>query len=412
MSTKHDPYAALRVRDFLWLVISYAASTIAREAQIVVVGWQVYDVTRDPLSLGMIGLAEAVPFIGVALYAGHVADRLSRRMLVIAGTLGMLVSAVALLVFTWSGMIARGHVWPIYLVIFLSGIARSFARPAFQALSADVVPRELYANAVTWRSSSWQLAAVIGPAVGGLIYGFAGTVAAYATVSVVMALSIVAVMLIAHRGAPAPTTTAMPVSESLRIGIRFVFEQPVILAALTLDLFSVLFGGATALLPIFARLLGAGPEGLGVLRAAPAVGSLITGMYLAHRPPMRRTGFALFVAVAIFGLTIIAFALSRSFALSVGLLTLSGMADNVSVVIRGTLIQTMTPQHLLGRVASVNQIFIGSSNEIGAFESGLAARLMGTIPSVIFGGTMTLVVVAIVAWWAPALRRMREIPAA
>ncbi len=410
MPTRHDPYAALRVRNFLWLVASYGASTIAREAQIVVVGWQVYDVTRDPLSLGMIGLAEALPFIAVSLYAGHVADRMSRRAIAIAGTFGMFLSAVALLVFTSSGMIARGHVWPIYLVIFLSGIARSFARPAFQALSADVVTRDIYANAVTWRSASWQLAAVIGPAVGGLIYGFAGTVAAYASVSVVMALSIGAIALITHRGEPQASATDMPIEESLRIGIRFLFEQPVILAAMTLDLFSVLFGGAAALLPIFARLLRAGPEGLGILRAAPAVGSLITGLFLAHRRPMRRTGLALFVAVALFGVTIIAFALSRNFILSVVILTLSGMADNVSVIIRGTLIQTLTPQHLLGRVASVNQIFIGSSNEIGAFESGVAAKLMGTIPSVIFGGAMTLLVVAIVAWRAPALRRMREIP--
>lgn len=411
MPEKHDPYAALRIRDFLWLIASYATSTVAREAQIVVVGWQVYDVTRDPLSLGMIGLAEALPFIAVSLYAGHVADRASRRALVIAGTSGMLLSAIALLLFTHSGMIARGRVWPIYLVIFLSGIARSFTRPAFTALSAEVVPRESYANAVTWRSSTWQLAAVIGPALGGLVYGFAGTEAAYAGVSVMMALSLVMLVLISHRGAPADTVD-MPIGESLRIGIRFLFEQPVVLAAMTLDLFSVLFGGATALLPIFARLLHAGPEGLGILRAAPAVGSLITGLYLAHRPPMRRTGLALFTAVPIFGLTIIAFALSRNFILSVAILTLSGMADNVSVVIRGTLIQTLTPAHLLGRVASVNQIFIGSSNELGAFESGVAARLLGTVPSVIFGGTMTLLVVAIVAWRAPKLRQMREIPVA
>lgn len=409
MAEKHDPYAALRIRDFLWLIASYAISTVAREAQIVVVGWQVYDVTRDPLSLGMIGLAEALPFIAVSLYAGHVADRTSRRGLVIAGTFGMLLSAIALLLFTHSGMIARGHVWPIYLVIFLSGIARSFTRPAFTALSADVVPRESFANAVTWRSSTWQLAAVIGPALGGLVYGFAGTEAAYAGVSSMMALSLVMLVLVSHRGAPAAAAD-IPIGESLRIGIRFLFEQPVVLAAMTLDLFSVLFGGATALLPIFARLLHAGPEGLGILRAAPAVGSLITGLYLAHRRPMRRAGFALFTAVAIFGLSIIAFALSRNFVLSVAILTISGMADNVSVVIRGILVQTLTPAHLLGRVASVNQIFIGSSNEIGAFESGVAARLLGTVPSVIFGGTMTLIVVAIVAWRAPKLRQMREIP--
>jgi MFS family permease len=411
LSEKHDPYAALRIRNFLWLIASYATSTIAREAQIVVVGWQVYEVTRDPLSLGMIGLAEAVPFIAVALYAGHVADRTSRRGIVIAGTFGMLLSAIALLAFTHAGMIARGRVWPIYLVIFLSGIARSFTRPALTALTADVVPRESYANSVTWRSSTWQLAAVIGPAVGGLVYGFAGTEAAYAGVSLLMVVALVMLVLIKQRGAPV-VAEDMPIGQSLRIGIRFLFEQPVILSALTLDLFSVLFGGATALLPIFARLLGAGPEGLGILRAAPAVGSLITGLYLAHRPPMRRAGVNMFVAVAIFGVTIIAFALSRNFILSVAILTLCGMADNVSVVIRGTLIQTMTPQHLLGRVASVNQIFIGSSNEIGAFESGVAAKLLGTVPSVIFGGTMTLIVVAIVAWWSPKLRQMREIPVA
>ncbi len=410
MSEKHDPYVALRIRNFLWLIASHAASTVAREAQIVVVGWQVYDITRDPLSLGMIGLAEALPFIAVALYAGHVADRASRRGIVIAGNFGMLISAIALLAFTHAGMIGRGRVWPVYLVIFLSGIARSFTRPALMALSAEIVPRESYANAVTWRSSTWQLAAVIGPAAGGLAYGFTGTEGAYLGVSVVMAIALVTLVLINHRGAPV-VADDMPIGQSLRIGIRFLFQQPVILSAMTLDLFSVLFGGATALLPIFARLLGAGPEGLGILRAAPAVGSLITGLFLAHRPPMRRAGLALFVAVGIFGLTIIAFALSRYFVLSVVILTFSGMADNVSVVIRATLIQTMTPAHLLGRVASVNQIFIGSSNEIGAFESGVAARLLGTVPSVIFGGMMTLIVVAIVAWRSPGLRRMREIPA-
>jgi hypothetical protein len=199
------------------------------------------------------------------------------------------------------------------------------------------------------------------------------------------------------------------VRESLRIGLRFLRHQPVLLSAMTLDLFSVLFGGAAALLPIFAKLLGSGPQGLGLLRAAPAVGSLIVGIYLAHRPPFRRAGATLFGAVTVFGLSIIAFALSRNFFLSLTILIVNGMADNVSVLIRGTLLQTMTPRELLGRVASVSQIFIGASNEIGAFESGVAARLMGTVPSVIFGGVMTLVVVTLVAFWSPPLRQMREI---
>lgn len=406
----HDPYAALRIPDFLRLTLSYASSTVAREAQIVVVGWQVFAVTRDPLSLGMIGLAEAVPFIAVALYAGHVADRGERRQIAIAGTAGMLVSALALLGFTEAGLIGHGRVWPIYLVIFLSGIVRSFARPAFTALSAEVVPRELYPNAVAWRSSTWQLAAVIGPAAGGLMYGFSSARLAYAGVSALFVLSLLALLLVRHRSKPAPVDE-MPVSESLAVGIRFLMTQPVLLAAMTLDLFSVLFGGAVALLPIFAHLLGTGPQGLGALRAAPAAGSLITGVILAHRRPMKRAGAVLFASVALFGLTMIAFALSRSFWLSLTLLTVSGMADNVSVIVRGTLLQTLTPTNMLGRVSSVNQIFIGASNEIGGFESGVAARLMGTVPSVVFGGVMTLLVVAITAWRAPQLRRVREIVA-
>lgn len=404
----HDPYAALRVRNFLWLILGYATSTVAREAQIVVVGWQVFQATHDPLALGMIGLAEALPLIAVALYAGHVADRLPRRPIVMAGTLAMLLSAIALLLFTTSGMIGTGHVWPIYLVIFLSGIARSFIRPAFSALSAEVVTRDLFANAVAWRSSTWQFAAVLGPAVGGMIYGFSGAATAYVVVTILMALSLASLWLVRHDARP-QEDREMPIGESLRIGIRFLLGQRILLAAMTLDLFSVLFGGAVALLPIFAHLLGAGPQGLGVLRAAPAAGSLITGIIVAHRPPMRRSGAALFASVAIFGLAAIAFAISRNFWLSLALLTISGMADNVSVVIRGTLMQTLTPQHMLGRVSSVNQIFIGSSNEIGAFESGVAARILGTVPSVIFGGIMTLVVVALTMTWAPRLRKMREI---
>lgn len=408
MAANHDSYASLRHPNFRRLILAYGTSTVAREAQIVVVGWQVYEQTKDPLALGLIGLAEALPFIGVALYAGHVADRVNRRILAVAGTFGLLLSAVALLLFT---IFRVQQVWPIYLVIFLSGIGRSFTRPAVAALSAELVPREIYSNAIAWRSSTWQFAAVFGPAAGGLLYGFAGPAAAYATVCAFMAVSIVAMASIRHEARPAIDHQAT-VSESLRIGLRFVWNEPVILAAMTLDLFAVLFGGAVALLPIFARMLGAGPEGLGVLRAAPAIGSFFTGVYLAHQPPFRRAGVTLFGAVAAFGLCIIAFALSRNFYLSLTLLTLSGVADQVSVVIRATLVQTNTPDHLLGRVSAVNQIFIGSSNEIGAFESGLAARLLGTVPSVIFGGAMTLLVVGAVALCSRPLRTLREIHSA
>jgi MFS family permease len=404
----HDPYAALRYPNFRRLILAYSTTTVAREAQIVVVGWQVYAVTNDPLSLGLIGLSEALPFIAVALYAGHIADRLNRRAIAIIGTIGIALSVVALLAFTLMPNVLAAHrVWPIYAVIFASGIARSFTRPAVSALSAELIPREIYPSAVAWRSTTWQFSAILGPAIGGLLYGFVGPAWSYAVMLILTVGSIAAFVLITHESKP--VAADIGVGESLKMGLRFLWRQPVLLSAMTLDLFSVLFGGATALLPIFAKILRVGPEGLGVLRAAPAIGSLIIGVYIAHRPPFRRAGMTLFTTVAVFGLCMIGFALSRNFWLSFALLTLSGVADNISVLIRGTLLQTLTPTELLGRVSAVNQIFIGSSNEIGAFESGVAARLLGTVPSVIFGGVMTLIVVAAVAGVSKPLRRMREI---
>ena len=406
MST--SPYASLRIPDFRRLLLSHGTLTLAREAQIVVVGWQVFALTRDPLTLGLIGLAEALPYIAIALYAGHVADRAERRTLAIAGTFALVVSAIALLLLTIiPGAIHAQRIWPVYLIIALSATARSFMRPAVFALSASIVPRELQANSVAWRTSSWHLAAVAGPAAGGMMYGFSGPALAYAAVVVVMTFSLAAILSVTHRAKPTPPD--MPLGESLQLGIRFLWRQPVLLAAMTLDLFAVLFGGAVALLPAFATLLDAGPEGLGLLRAAPAAGSILTGMWLAHRPPIKRAGVSLFACVAGFGVCMLAFAMSRQLWLSFALLFASGVFDNVSVVIRSTLLQTRTPQELLGRVSAVNQIFIGSSNEIGAFESGVAARLLGVVPSVLFGGCMTLLVVAITAWRAPSLRKLREI---
>jgi len=405
-----SPYASLRIPDFRRLLLANGALTVAREAQIVVVGWQVFAMTHDPLTLGLIGLAEALPYIAVALYAGHVADRAERRTVGIIGTIGVVLSGVALLLLTlMSGGIQADRIWPVYLVIALSATARSFLRPAVYALSADVVPRELYPSAVAWRTSTWHLAAVAGPAAGGLLYGFAGAPAAYGAVIVMMVLSLVAIILVEHRVRPAAPAERVPLGESLQSGIRFVWSEPVLLGAMTLDLFAVLFGGAVALLPAFAKLLDAGPEGLGLLRAAPAAGSILTGIWIAHQPPMRRAGPALFASVAGFGGCMILFALSRQLWLSFALLFVSGVFDNVSVVIRSTLLQSRTPEHLLGRVAAVNQIFIGSSNEIGAFESGVAARLLGVVPSVLFGGCMTLLVVAVIAIRKPALRQLQTL---
>jgi MFS family permease len=407
---RHDPYAALRIPNFRWFVASLMAMTVATQVQAVVVAWQIYELTRDPFSLGLIGLAEAVPFIGVALFAGHVADRVNRLGVSLVALAALFLCSLALLAFALTpGIITVGRVWPIYLVIFLSGIARSFLQPARSALGAELVPRELYPNAVTWRSSTWQLAEVIGPAIGGLVYGFGSATAAYGTGAAIMAIGVLSLARMRHSPSPSPLANESFL-ESLATGIRFVRGQPVILGALTLDLFSVLFGGAVALLPVFAaEILRVGPEGLGMMRAAPAVGAVLMSLVLAHLPPLRRAGQALLVSVGVFGLSIIGFGLSRDFLLSIALLAVSGMSDTVSVVIRSTLLQVLTPDHLLGRVSSVNAIFIGSSNEIGAFESGTAARLIGTVPSVVFGGLATLVVVVVTAVKVPALRRLKKI---
>jgi len=408
--SRHDPYASLRIGNFRWFISSLLAMTVATQIQAVVVAWQIYELTHDPLSLGLIGLAEAVPFIAIALFAGHVADRRSRLRVSLVALVALLACSLTLLGFTLlPGVISASRVWPIYGVIFASGIARSFLQPARSALGAELVPRELYPNAVTWRSSAWQLAEVVGPAVGGLVYGFGSARAAYGLDATLMGVGVLSLARVRHAPGSGPVTLES-FAESLATGVRFVRGQPVILGALTLDLFSVLFGGAVALLPVFAaEILSVGPEGLGVLRASPALGAVVMSLVMAHRPPLRRAGRTLLISVALFGASMIGFGLSRNFLLSAALLTLSGMADTISVVIRSTLLQVLTPHHLLGRVAAVNAIFIGSSNEIGAFESGTAAKLLGTVPSVVLGGLITLLVVAATAIKVPPLRRLREI---
>lgn len=409
MTERHDPYVSLRNANFRWFVASTVAFTLGAMIQAVVVAWQVYAITNDPLALGLVGLSEALPFIGAALYAGHIADRHNRKRLALVSMGMQALCALALLLLTLSpGLLHAGRIWPIYAVMLVSGLARSFLTPARTALGAEIVPRETYANAVAWRSSLWQFAAVVGPALGGMLYGFSGAIASYATEIV---LCTIAFLLYARIGySPRPIAAREgTIGDNLTIGIRFLLRQPQLLGAQVLDLFSVLFGGAPALLPIFAAdTLHVGPQGLGILRAAPAAGAVVMSVFLTHRR-LRNAGRKLFVAVAIFGLCWVFFALSRSFWLSLALLALSGMADNVSVVIRSTLLTIRTPEHLLGRVSAVNQIFIGSSNEIGEFESGVAARLLGAVRAVVIGGVITLGVVGVTAWRTPALRELDEL---
>jgi MFS family permease len=408
IGTPDDPYAPLRLGPFRWFIVSVLPATLAQQIQAVVVGWQIYALTKDPLALGLIGLSEALPFISIALFSGHVADRTDRRKVALT-SLAVLLGCASTL-FVLSFRLAPGaSVWPMYLVVATGGIARSFLVPARNALAAELVPRELFPRAVAWRSGVWQVAAVVGPALGGLLYAFGSARLAYAVAAVLFAGGLLSLSQV-DRVYIANEVNEDSVWDSLRVGVRFVLHQPLLLGAMALDMFSVLFGGAIALLPIFAdSILHVGPKGLGVLQSAPAAGAVAMSLVLTLRRPFARAGRALFVAVGGFGLAIIGFGLSRSFVLSVVLLSLSGMLDAVSVVIRSTLLQVFTPPNLLGRVSAVNSIFIGSSNEIGAFESGLTAKLMGAVPSVLFGGAMTLLVVVVTAWRLPQLRRLKQI---
>lgn len=405
---KHDPYVSLRIKDFRLFVTARFFLTVATQMQAVIVGWQIYSITKDALALGMIGLAEAVPFMTVILYAGHLADISSRKKIILFSVSGYLLCSVLLLLFTLhlSTVLDKLGALPIYAVICLTGVARAFAGPSFTALLAQLVPRELYGSAATWNSTVWQIAAVSGPAIGGLLYGFLGIQTSYCVVVTLIVVSLTSVAFVASR--PIPINDRQEsLKTRLATGIRFVFSHQVFLSALSLDLFAVFFGGAVALLPIFAdQVLHVGPQGLGVLRAAPSLGAVIMGLFLAHRPMMEQAGRKLLIYVAGFGVCMIAFALSNNFYLSLAILALSGALDAVSVVIRSTIMQLLSPDEMRGRVSAVNSIFVGSSNEIGSFESGVAARLLGLIPSVVFGGLMTLLVVGITAKVAPKLREL------
>ncbi|MFD3002139.1 MFS transporter [Pontibacter toksunensis] len=412
---KHDPYAVLRLPEYRLYIVARLCITLAMQIQAVIVGWQIYDITQDPLSLGLIGLAEAIPSIIVSLYAGYIADMVSRKKIIVVAITALLLCSAALLFFTLdlSNVLALYGTLPIYIIIFISGIARGFMGPAvFSFMPQLVANKQLYANAITWSSTTWQAASLAGPAAGGLIYGFAGITAAYATDAVLVLLSLTAFAFIGAKPLP-ENINPQNMKESLRSGIRFVFGNQIILSAVSLDLFAVLFGGAVALLPIFASdILDAGPQGLGFLRAAPAVGSVLMAVLLAYHPMQADAGKKMLWSVAGFGMCIILFGLSTNFWFSLGLLALSGAFDSISVIIRSTLIHTLTPEYLKGRVSSVNNIFVGSSNEIGAFESGFTAKLMGVVPAVLFGGIMTLVVVGVTSLKADKLRTLNLSPEA
>lgn len=409
MTQTRDAYAALRIPDYRRFLAMRMTTTLAVQIMSVSVGYFVYDLTGDPLALGFIGLAEALPAIGVSLWAGHLADKYNRRNLLL-GCVGLLTlcSLGLFLLAHWRHDLPKPALLTgLYSLIFCTGIARGFFSPTNFAFLPQLVAPKMLPNAITWNSSTWEVASVTGLGLGGVLYGFAGVSAAFAVMSGLCVLSLISLLSIASRPVP-PGDHAEPALARIRAGLRFVFSNQLIISAIALDLFAVLFGGAVALLPVFAKdILKVGPEGLGVLRAAMSLGAISMAFFIAHRPLRRGAGRLMLGCVAGFGLCIIGFGLSRWFWVSFGCLFLAGVFDEVSVFVRSSLLQHLTPGNMKGRVSSVSTIFITSSNEIGAFESGVAARLFGSAPwAVVFGGAMTLLIVAFTWWRAPKLQRL------
>ncbi len=413
---KKDPYAALRYREFNIFILVRFALVFAWSMQFVIIEWQVYALTKDPIYIGIIGLMEIIPALSMALFAGHIVDQREKRNLL--ATCIALFSLISFGLFwitspsitaSWS---VNHILYCIYGFVFFGGLLRSFFGPTIFSLVALIVPKKVYPNAATWNSSTWQMARVLGVTFAGFSIGWLGVddqsgVHWSLCIVFVLVMFSLAMLYRINRKPILNPNIGEPVVKSLKEGVSFVFKTKAILGALTLDMISVLFGGAIALAAVFATdILNVGSEGFGILVAAPNVGSFLTMLVTAYIPIVRKAGMKLLVAVFGFGLSIIAFGLSTIFWISVAALFLSGVFDGVSMVIRQTILQLKTPDHMRGRVSSVNSMFVGSSNELGAFESGLTAKLMGTATAVVFGGTMTLITVISTALVSPTFRKL------
>lgn len=398
MHIQPDAFAALRYRDFSIVTLNQFCLTLAILIQEIIVAYSLYQITKDPLTLGLIGLAEAIPFISLSLWGGYVADRFNKQTIMKI----CLFFAIPMPLILWSlfhyhglGNLSTSQLsWGIYAVIFCLGTIRGFYNPSATSLKPFLIPRALYANGATWTTIGWQSGVIIGPMLGGFMLAFLGRETSLLTVAVLVSLCFVLINLLQKRDFPKIETEN--VLHSLGDGFRFIWNSKIVLWSISLDLVSVLFGGVIALLPIFAEdILKVGPEGLGYLRAAPSIGALITMIALTRFPPTQHAWRNMLLAVAGFGVFTLLFAFSNSMWLSLFALAMTGACDSISVVIRQTILQIYPPDNMRGRVAAVNGMFVSSSNELGAFESGLAARYMGTIMATVFGGSMTLLVVAI-----------------
>lgn len=403
MSSSRIP-AVLRLRDFQALLVTRFTAWFVMSGLTVVVGYQVYELTKDPLVLGLLGLVEALPALALSLVGGHLADRRDRRTIYVLSQLVMTGTIVALALLSIDP--SRFGMAGIFAVVFVTGIAAGFQRPASAAFEVQVIPEEHMTRGAALSSGSGQTGAIIGPAIAGIMYAVIGVTATYFVLAAILLVSIGAVLLIAPKPMPVVEATES-LRESLSVGLRFVRRSPVLLSGMSLDLFAVLFGGAVAMLPIFASdILNVGPGGLGLMRTSISVGALLAFALAAWRPPQAHAGLTLLACVAGFGVAIIVFALSTNFILSLVALFMTGATDGISVVIRQIITRVASPEHLRARIASVEYLFIGASNEIGAFESGVAARILGVVPSVALGGVVTLGVVAIVALLVPQLRHL------
>ena len=405
-----DPYAALRFKEFNIFLLVRFVLVFGWSMQFIVIEWQVYSITKDPLSLGVIGLMEILPAFTMALFAGYIVDQKEKRNLLAKCIAAFSLISLGLFLLTWPKVVSdwstQTILYSIYALVFFGGFLRSFFGPTIFSLVALIVPKKAYPNAATWNSSTWQMASVLGPAFGGFSISWLGVHWSLCIIFGLIVLSFLILLQIKPKPILNPKI-GEPVIESLKEGVRFVFKTKAILGAMTLDMIAVLFGGAIALLPVFAQdILKVGSEGFGVLRAAPAVGAFITMLVTAYIPISKNAGMKLLAAIFGFGVCIIVFGLSTIFWVSVLALFFSGMTDGVSMVIRQTILQIKTPDNMRGRVSSVNSMFVGSSNELGAFESGLTAKLMGAVTAVVFGGTMTLITVVTTGLVSPTFRKL------